>query len=188
MIKIWKNLKIDSSLGDVFYKDEKFFGVKQKANTFQSFPFGEWVLLIDCQLMPMEALEGDLTQNQAVLSGLVFDVARGQDFYCDLFFIKNKLTNVSFGLTQSEDLLEEEIYTQLVLIKQWLEDQGVELSQKISNEEWIEYLVTDGMRLTQCYSWGTLSISYGLVEGMIKVELCYEADCVGGEWSERENH
>lgn len=188
MVELWNKLKLCPRSGEGFYDNERIFSKKQLMKEFKMFPFGEWVLLIDQQLMPLEALANDLSQNRVQLSGLVFDVSCGQDFYCDLNFVKNQLVNVRFGLTQATDLSEQQIHTHLLAIKQWFETQGFQMGSQMNEFDWTEALVKNKTVLTECLPWGWISVSHHLIEGIIKIEINYELDEVGSERNDSKNH
>lgn len=185
MVQFWKKIKIDSNNGDIFYENKKILSLGQSIKESHSFSTGWWVLMVDRQLMPMEALQNQWNEEEVLLSGLIFDISKGQDFFCDLLFQYNQLSQISFGLTQSDDLEEKELLNQLFMVKQWLESQEVSFSLEMTNEEWVDYLMHHQAILNQCYTWGTLSVNYDIETGVIKIKLNGDGYNEGGNTIER---
>ena len=184
MVELWNRLKINDCSGEICYDDQTLFSSMQIINELGELPFGEWVLLIDRQLMPMEAMNENLESNKVQLSGLVFDVCEGQDFYCDLHFSKNQLSVIDFGLTQKDDLTKEEVGTQFLIIKKWFEQQGLQLGSRLNDEEWLNCLICEQTVMWEAFSWGRLSLKYCPEGGLIKVSVYYGLITERGEVGE----
>lgn len=184
MVELWNKLNINTCSGEVCYRGESLFSSNQKINELGEIPFGEWVLLIDRQLMPIEAINENLDSNQVQLSGLVFDICEGQDFYCDLNFSKNQLVAIDFGLTQKDDLSREQLEIGFLMIKEWFEKQGSQIGYQVNASEWLSSLIDEQMKLSEVFPWGCLSVKYYAEEGLIKISINYELTEKRGEFIE----